>query len=77
MVIRGHGGSRGEITESKNILSWKKRGSLSTTLGSTQVHTVSVSIVQTLLEIWQLGAVTIALGNLLQGPTTLWCRTFS
>ena len=38
-------------------------------------NTMFETIAQTLLELWQLGAMIIALGSLFQGPTTLWCST--
>lgn len=38
-------------------------------------NTMFETIAQTLLELWQLGAMIIALGSLFQGPTTLLhCR---
>jgi len=48
--------------------------------GSTQGHSNSElmpeSVIQTLLELWQLEAMTIALGSPCQCPNILWCRIF-
>jgi len=41
-------------------------------IGPPKIQTIFETTVQMLLELWQLGAMTTALGSLFQGLTTFW-----